>query len=125
MTIEFDEKGKFFTDVVSKVAVDAVVQTTMQLIRGKVHVREGERIKDELDRDELFLAMTDASILGADGEVQFDAPFLAVRRSQIVWVLPDYHEQYPKPCMGGWGRRFRIAIQGDRYPPQLAKLVGR
>jgi hypothetical protein len=89
MTIEFDEKGKFFTDVVSKVAVDAVVQTTMQLIRGKVHVREGERIKDELDRDELFLAMTDASILGADGEVQFDAPFLAVRRSQIVWVLPD------------------------------------
>ncbi len=89
MTIEFDEKGKFFTDVVSKVPVQAVVQTVGQLVRGKVHVREGERLKDELDRDELFLAVTDASVLGPNGEVQFQTPFLAVRRSQIIWVLPD------------------------------------
>ena len=89
MTIQYDEKGKFFTDIVPKTPVRAVVQTTSQLIRGNVHVREGERLKDELDRDELFLAMTEASVLGADGQVQFDAPFLAVRRSQIVWVLPD------------------------------------
>ena len=89
MSIEYDEKGKFFTDIISKIAVHAVVQTTSQLIRGKLHVREGERLKDELDRDEPFLAMTEASILGADGQVQFEAPFLAVQRSQIVWVLPD------------------------------------
>ncbi len=89
MTIEFDEKGKFFTDVVSKVPVQAVVQTVGQLVRGKVHVREGERLKDELDRDELFLAVTDASVIGLNGEVQFQTPFLAVRRSQIIWVLPD------------------------------------
>ncbi len=89
MTIQYDEKGKFFTDIVPKTPVRAVVQTTSQLIRGNVHVREGERLKDELDRDELFLAMTEASVLGADGQVQFHAPFLAVRRSQIVWVLPD------------------------------------
>ncbi len=89
MSIQYDEKGKFFTDVVSKVPVDAVVQTTAQLIRGKVHVREGERLKDELDRDEPFLAMTDASILNANGELEFQTPFLAVQRSQIVWVLPE------------------------------------
>ena len=89
MSIEYDEKGKFFTDIISKIAVHAVVQTNSQLIRGKLHVREGERLKDELDRDEPFLAMTEASILGADGQVQFEAPFLAVQRSQIVWVLPD------------------------------------
>lgn len=89
MTIEYDEKGKFFTDVVSKVAVHATVQTTSQLISGNVHVRRGERLKDELDRDELFLAITDASILGPDGKALFTAPFLAVRRSQIVWVMPD------------------------------------
>ncbi len=92
MSIQYDEKGKFFTDVVSKVPVRAVVQTTQQLIRGNVHVREGERLKNELDRDELFLALTEAAVLGADGQVQFQAPFLAVRRSQIVWVFPDETE---------------------------------
>lgn len=89
MTIEFDEKGKFFTDIVPKVAVHAVLQTTNQLVRGKVHVRQGERLKDELDRDDLFLAVTDATIHASDGQVLFQAPFLAVRRSQIIWVLPD------------------------------------
>ncbi len=89
MAIEFDEKGKFFTDVVPKIPVQALVQTVAQLVRGKIHVREGERLKDELDRDELFLAVTDASIVGVDGQAQFEAPFMAVRRSQIVWVLPD------------------------------------
>ena len=59
--------------VIQKIAVYAVVQTTSQLIRGKIHVREGERLKDELDRDELFLAMTEASILAADGQVQREA----------------------------------------------------
>ncbi len=92
MAIEYDEKGKFFTDLVRKMPVHAVVKTTAQLVRGNVHVREGERLKDELDRDELFLAMTDASILGEDGQVEFHAPVLAVRRSQIVWVLPDAEE---------------------------------
>jgi hypothetical protein len=87
--IEYDEKGKFFTDVVRKIPVRAVVQTTMQLIRGNVHVREGERLKNELDRQEPFLAITEASIVGGDGQVLFDAPFLAVQRSQIVWVLPE------------------------------------
>ncbi len=89
MSIEYDEKGKFFTDVISKIPVDAVVQTAAQLVRGKVHVRQGERLKDELDRDELVLAMTDATVLGPNGEVQYNAPFLAVRRSQIIWVMPD------------------------------------
>ena len=93
MNIEFDEKGKFFTNVVTKVSVPATIQTTSQLIRGDVHVRKGERLKDELDRDEPFLAMTNVSIIGADGQVQFDAPFLAVQRSQIIWVLPHQEEK--------------------------------
>ena len=67
MTIEYDDKGKVFTDVVSKVAIPAIVQTTQQLIRGNVHVHRDERLKDELDRDELFLAMTDVSVIAANG----------------------------------------------------------
>jgi hypothetical protein len=93
MTVEYDEKGKFFTDVIPKLAVPAVVQTTQHLIRGNVHVQRDERLKDELDRDELFLAMTDASVIGSDGQVIHKSQFLAVRRTQIVWVMPAREAQ--------------------------------
>ena len=89
MTIEYDEKGKIFTDIVTKVAIQATVQTTTHLMRGLIHVRRDQRIKDELDVNENFLALTDVSVLAPDGQVLFQAPFLAVRRSQIVWVVPD------------------------------------
>jgi hypothetical protein len=89
MTIEYDDKGKFYTDVISKVPVPVIMQTTHHLIKGFVHVRHGERIKDELDRDELFLAVTNASLLDANSTIQFEAPFLAVRRAQIVWIMPN------------------------------------
>lgn len=89
MTFEYDEKGKIFTDVVSKVAISATVQTTTHLIRGQLHVRRDQRIKDELDLNENFLALTDVSVMGPDGQTLFQAPFLAVRRSHIIWVLPE------------------------------------
>ncbi len=92
MTIEYDDKGKYFTEVVSKIAIPALVQTTQHLIRGNVHVRRDERLKDELDRDELFLAVTDASVLGTEGQVLHQVRFLAVRRAQIVWVMPLENE---------------------------------
>lgn len=89
MTFEYDEKGKIFTDIVSKVVVPATIQTTTHLIRGQLHVRRDQRIKDELDLNENFIAMTDVSVLGPDGQTLFQAPFLAVRRSHIIWVLPE------------------------------------
>jgi len=89
MSLEYDDKGKIFTDIIPKTAIPALVQTTTHLIQGNVHVRRDERLKDELDRDELFLAMTEASILGSNEEKLREVPFLAVRRAQIVWVVPD------------------------------------
>lgn len=89
MTIEYDDKGKIFTDFISKVAIHATVQTTTHLMRGRVHVRRDQRIKDELDLDESFLALTDVSVLAADGQVAFQAPFIAVKRAHIVWVIPE------------------------------------
>ena len=89
MTFEYDEKGKIFTDVVSKIAIYATIQTTTHMIRGRVHVRRDQRIIDELDLDENFLAVTDVSVLATDGQVLFQSPFLAVRRTHIVWVIPE------------------------------------
>ncbi len=96
MTIEYDEKGKIFTDIVSKVAIPATIQTTTHMIRGNLHVRRDQRIKDELDLNENFLAVTEVSVLGPDGQVLFQAPFLAVRRSHIVWVIPEQNRHEEK-----------------------------
>lgn len=92
MTFEYDEKGKIFTDIVSKVSIPATIQTTTHLIRAHIHVRKDQRIIDELDLNENFIALTEVSVLSPDGQTLFQAPFLAVRRSHIIWVLPEQHQ---------------------------------
>jgi hypothetical protein len=94
MSIEFDDKGKFYTDIVAKSSVPAMIQTTTHRISGIIHVRRSERVTDELDRDEPFLPVTSAIVFGAQGETLYQAEYLALRRSQIVWIIP---EEQPKP----------------------------
>lgn len=89
MNYDYEEKGKIFTDVVSKTAMYATIQTTTHLLHGRIHVRRDQRMIDELDLDENFLAVTDVSVLGADGQTLYQAPFLAVRRTHIIWVIPE------------------------------------
>ena len=88
MSLEFNEKGKFFTDIISKAAVPAIIQTTKHRIEGFIHIRMDGRLKDELDRNEVFLAVTNAQVFGEDGTKLYEADFLSVARLQIVWVLP-------------------------------------
>jgi hypothetical protein len=89
MNYDYEEKGKIFTDVVSKIAMYATIQTTTHLLHGRIHVRRDQRIIDELDLDENFIAVTDVSVLGVDGQTLYQAPFLALRRTHIIWVIPE------------------------------------
>src|SRR3954454_142919 len=42
-------------------------------------------------------------------------------RITVLWVLPDYYEELPKPCMGGWGQvAIVVAPNGDALPCQAA-----
>jgi pyrroloquinoline quinone biosynthesis protein E len=45
---------------------------------------------------------------------------------EIVYVVADYYEPYPKPCMHGWGRRHIIITpDGRALPcPAAAQIVG-
>jgi pyrroloquinoline quinone biosynthesis protein E len=43
---------------------------------------------------------------------------------EIIYVLPDYYGQYPKPCMGGWGKRqLTVAPNGDVLPCPAAQSL--
>src|SRR5262249_40458318 len=43
---------------------------------------------------------------------------------QILYVVPDYYSQYPKPCMSGWGnRQLTIRPNGDVLPCQAADQI--
>ena len=45
----------------------------------------------------------------------------AIRRyrgqMQIIYVLPDYFESYPKPCYGGWGHVYMVVAPDGRVLP--------
>jgi PqqA peptide cyclase len=43
---------------------------------------------------------------------------------RIEFVVPDYYAKYPKPCMGGWGRKMiLIAPTGDALPCHAARVI--
>jgi hypothetical protein len=86
---QFEEKGKVFSNVITKRPVYVHIQTSTNLIFGKVHIRPDERLKDELNSPETFLAVTDAIVHNHQGEVLMKVQFLAVNRSHIIWLLQD------------------------------------
>lgn len=45
-------------------------------------------------------------------------------RMRIIYVIPDYYDRYPEPCMGGWGaRQFTVAPNGDVLPCPAAQTL--
>lgn len=89
MFTNFEEKGKIFTQVVTKKPVNVTIQTSTHLIRGKVHIRPEDRVKDELNRKDLFIAVTDATVFSSDGQALYYSGFLSVNTGQIIWLMPD------------------------------------
>ncbi|MGD0877805.1 MAG: hypothetical protein ABSA01_06625 [Anaerolineales bacterium] len=89
MTIEFDDNGKFYTDIISKTPIPVMIQTTTHRIHGNIHITQDRRLKDELDLPEKFMAVTDAVVYSQDGQILHQAGFMAVLRDGIVWIIPD------------------------------------
>jgi hypothetical protein len=89
MFSQFEEKRKIFTNVVSKKPVEVLIQTTTSLVQGTVHIRPDNRLKDEINQPETFLAVTDAHIKNLQGEEIHCCEFLAVNRTHIVWLTPE------------------------------------
>jgi PqqA peptide cyclase len=45
-------------------------------------------------------------------------------RIKVEFVVPDYYAKYPKPCMGGWGRKvLLVKPNGDVLPCHAANVL--
>src|SRR5262249_24987896 len=43
---------------------------------------------------------------------------------RVEYVVPDYYAKYPKPCMGGWGRKVMlISPNGEALPCHAAAII--
>lgn len=87
--MDFDEKGKIFTNLVQKKPVAATIQTRTHRIRGEVYIKPDERVKDELNRSDQFVAVTNATIYSDAGEEISTCKFLTLNKNQIIWLIPD------------------------------------
>ena len=89
MTIRVDAKGKVFTNVVHKDEFAVLIQTLTGQIHGHVYVHPDQRLIDEMNGKTSFIAVTEAEVYGADGEVAHRAAFLTVNKQHVIWVRPD------------------------------------
>jgi hypothetical protein len=89
MVTQYDEKGKFFTQVVSKHPVPVTIYTVESRIQGSIYVKPNLRVKDELNGPERFIAVTDAVVYNNRNEEILRTSFLVVNSEHIVWLVPD------------------------------------
>ncbi|GAA5170711.1 pyrroloquinoline quinone biosynthesis protein PqqE [Pseudonocardia eucalypti] len=87
---------------------------------------------EELGADRIELANTQyygwawrnrASLLPSRAQLEHAEAVVRAARDRLaghtdlIYILPDYYGEYPKPCMGGWGKRqLAITPGGDALP---------
>src|ERR671928_1425172 len=102
-------------------------------------IEEILRLAEELDAQRLELANTQYYGWAALNQhallptrAQLERGEEAVRRFRervgpkiaVLWVLPDYFEELPKPCTGGWGRTtIVVAPNGEALPCHAASTI--
>jgi hypothetical protein len=85
----FDEKGSKFSDVITKITIPATIQTLTHRIQGNLHIREWERFRDALNKEDRFLAITEATVFTLKGETILNTPFMVVNQEHVVWAVPE------------------------------------
>ncbi len=89
MVTQYDDKGKIFTQVITKKPVEVIIQTATHIIQGTVHVRPDERVIDEMNMSSKFIAVTEAHVLDDQKNQLYRCDFLTLNKDQIIWIIPD------------------------------------
>ncbi|HEY1306331.1 MAG TPA: pyrroloquinoline quinone biosynthesis protein PqqE [Vicinamibacterales bacterium] len=58
-----------------------------------------------------------AAQVAAAAEIAAKAVPVHAGRMQILYVLPDYHGSFPKPCYAGWGNHYLVVMPDGRTLP--------
>ncbi len=88
MYTQFEEKGKIYTNKISKDQREVVIQTSKQKIFGTIHVQVDQRLIDDLNTSKDFLAMTNAKIFDDNENIISETNFLTINIDHIVWIMP-------------------------------------
>jgi hypothetical protein len=83
-------KERGFRPFVNTTQYPVIIQTGSNRIHGNLHTRENERIKDALNSNELFIAITNVQIFDMNGQTELKkSDFLAINRTQVVWIVEN------------------------------------
>jgi len=93
MSTRIDSPGKDFNKTVTKMKINAVIQTVRERIEGTIYVFPNRRVLDEINYADGFIAVTDARII--NGEYSNKVDFIAVNVDHIVWMLEKKDEENP------------------------------
>ena len=89
MEYRVNEKGKVFTTHVTKRRLLITACVRDWIIQGVVHLTGDNRLKDELNDTETFVAVTDAQVSHAQSEQPaYKTAVVIVQKSEIAWIFP-------------------------------------
>jgi hypothetical protein len=84
------EKGKVFTNVISKDGIKVVVQTKTNHIKGTIYKYKDNRLSDALNQADRFITLTDVTIFDKKGEkIISEKQFMAINLNEIIWLVED------------------------------------
>ena len=85
----YDNIGKKYTNVISKVPVLVEIRLANgDWIMGNLHVKPAIRLKDEINHEDKFLAITVAKVNHGQGYQTHVYQILLVNSDQIAWINP-------------------------------------
>ena len=89
MDTRIDHKGKYFTERINKLRVAVVARTAGEFVHGVACLTPDNRLKDELNGSELYLAILEAEVRDAsDQRVLYRTPVVLLNKQQVCWVAP-------------------------------------
>jgi pyrroloquinoline quinone biosynthesis protein E len=114
-------------------ALDLAFSVNVVLHRGNLdHLEQIIAMAAELGADRLELANTQyygwaltnrEALMPTRAQIEASRPIAAAAieryrgRMQILYVLPDYYEMYPKACYAGWGRVYILVTPDGKALP--------